>query len=122
MTHALLQHIVQMLEAGDPALMEGAAGPEAVVWHNDDGGEIPAIAAFEGARRLRELVDDLRVEVVRELPIEGGLVAQLELTGTVKASGAELRARNCMFLFEHDGKVQRIEEYVDPTFGAQIGV
>jgi ketosteroid isomerase-like protein len=92
------------------------------VWHNDDGVEIPAITAFEGARRLRELVDDLRVEVVRELTIEGGLVAQFELTGTVKVSGANLRARNCVFLFEQDGVLQRIEEYVDSTFGAQLGV
>jgi ketosteroid isomerase-like protein len=61
-------------------------------------------------------------EIVREFPIEGGVVAQLELTGTVKRSGAPLRARNCVFLYERSGQVLRVEEYLDPTFGSQLGV
>jgi ketosteroid isomerase-like protein len=118
----LLQRIAHMLESGDPSVMEGSAAPDAVVWHNDDGVEVPASTAFDGARSLKTLVDHLRVEIVREFPIQGGVVAQLELTGTVKQSGAPLRARNCMFLYERSGQVQRVEEYLDPTFGSQLGV
>jgi hypothetical protein len=33
-----------------------------------------------------------------------------------------LRARNCVFLYERSGQLQRIEEYLDPTFGSQLGV
>jgi hypothetical protein len=117
--HPLVGRIVELLESGDPSVMEGAYTGDAAVWHNDDGVDVPCAQAFAGAGALHALVEGLRV--VRESPIEGGVVVQVELHGMVRSTGAALRARNCMFLFEDGGVLQRVEEYMDPTFGAQLG-
>ena len=86
-----------------------AAAGATVYVNNLEASRAAAVARVVGGRAV-------------SLAIEGRLVAQLELTGTVKVSGAGLRARNCVFLFEQAGVLQRIEAYLDPTFGAQLGV
>ena len=116
----LLEQIVHMLESGDPSVMEGSAAPDAVVWHNDDGVEVPASTAFEGPRSLEALVDHLRVEVVHEFPIEGGVVAQLELTGTVKRSGAPFAAELRVLVWR-SGQVQRVEDISTPPSARSSG-
>jgi ketosteroid isomerase-like protein len=117
-----VDRVVELLETGDPSVMTGAYSADAAVWHNNDGVDVPCAQAFGGAGSLHGLVDGLYVEVVRELRIDGGVAVQVELRGTVRSTGAALRARNCMFLFEDGGVLQRIEEYLDPTFTIQLGL
>ena len=118
---AVIAKVVRSLEVGDVDL-DTLLAPDAVVWHNNDGIDMPARDAFAGGAGLRALVEDLRVAVVQEDAIPGGAVARVEIRGTVRSSGGELCARNCIFVtVADDGRLQRIDEYVDPTFLTQLG-
>lgn len=119
---ALLEAVVGAIESGDPGVVVPMLAPGAVVWHNDDGIEMPASDAFAGLSHLHQLVEGLRIDVLRHDATGDGLVARIEFRGTVRSTGTNLRARNCFFLTASDGRICRIDEYVDPTFRTQLGL
>ncbi len=49
-----------------------------------------------------------------------GFVMQFALRGTVIANGNAFEMQNCVVASMVDGKVTRIDEYVDPTVAAQL--
>jgi ketosteroid isomerase-like protein len=118
---AAVQRIADTLAGGDGAAIADILAGDAVVWHNYDGRDVPAAQAFTGVAQLHALVDGLRVDIVQDETISGGAVARLEIRGTVRGSGRPLLARNCIFVTITEGRVRRIDEYVDPTFGSQLG-
>ena len=108
---------------GDDVDFDALLAPGAVVWHNNDDVETPAKEALSRAAGLRAMVDGVHVVVVRQEPLPSGVVAQIEIRGTVASTGGSLCARNCVILTTtDDGRLQRLDEYVDPTFAAQLGL
>jgi hypothetical protein len=83
---------------------------------------VDVVRSLAGARVVHELVEGLNVHLVLAEPIPGGAVMRFEVRGTVKRTGATLRACNCMFATIVGGRITRIDEYIDPTFGTQLGV
>ena len=114
--------VLDVLAKGDPDAADHVLDPQAVLWHNDGIGEVPAKQGFAGARVVHELVEGLNVHLVLAEPVPGGAVMRFEVRGTVKSTGAELRACNCMFATVVGGRITRIDEYIDPTFGTQLAV
>jgi ketosteroid isomerase-like protein len=114
--------VLEVLATGDPGAADHVLAPDAVLWHNDGTGEVPAAQGFAGARGIHELVDGLQVDVLLAEPITGGAVMRFEVRGTVKSTGDELCARNCMFATVVDGRITRVDEYMDPTFVSQLGL
>ncbi len=114
--------VLDVLSKGDPDAADHVLAPDAVLWHNDGTGEVPAKAGFAGARGLHQLVEGLTVHVVLAQPIQGGAVMRFEVRGTVRSTGNELRARNCMFATVVEGRLTQIDEYLDPTFTSQLGL
>ena len=95
--------------------------PGAVVWHNHDRLEVDARENMAAIAMLSQLVDDLENEFPRVVPIEGGLLVQYVTTGKVRANGNPFEMQNCLIVLTNaDGLISRIEEYVDPTVGAQF--
>ena len=102
------------------AFVAGLA-PGAVVWHNHDGKDVDARENMAAIAMLAQLVDGLTNEHVRLATIDRGFVLQYVTRGTVRASGKELEMQNCLVVLTNaDGLMSRIEEYVDPTVGAQL--
>lgn len=98
-----------------------ALAPGAVVWHNHDRKEVDARDNMAAIAMLGQLVDGLENEHVRLAPIDGGFVLQFVTRGRVKASGNPFEMQNCLVVTTtDDGLVSRIDEYVDPTVGAQL--
>ena len=118
----LVDMILEVLERGDPEPITGRLTPSAVVWHNSDDVATPAATAFQQVRGLHALVDDVRVEVTRREPTSDGAVVQYVIRGVVRSSGSKLAANNCVFVRVKEGRIARIDEYVDPSFEAQLGV
>lgn len=114
--------VLEVLATGDATAADHVLAPDAVLWHNDGNGEAPARDGFAGASVLHQMIDGLRVDVLMAEPLPDGAVMRFEVRGTVRSTGAELCARNCMFATVVDGRITRIDEYMDPTFVSQLGL
>lgn len=117
---AIVQGLVDAFETGDAGKIVPHLAAGAVTWHNHDDLEVDSAEGFASLAVLHGLVDGVALDVVEQLPIPGGVVLRVVMRGTVKATGNQLAGRNCLFLRIADGKLTRIEEYVDPTFGDQL--
>ena len=120
MRHPFVDALANHMETGDETAIRAVLAPDAVFWHNHDDVDMNVEDGLKGVAMLRTIVDGLKLEVVSEEPVPDGVVIQTIFRATVKHSGKELAGRNCIFLREKDGKLARLEEYVDPTFGAQL--
>jgi ketosteroid isomerase-like protein len=98
-----------------------ALAPGAVVWHNHDRKEVDARENMAAIAMLGQLVDGLENEYVRLAAIDGGFMLQFVTLGTVRSSGKPFEMQNCLVVTTtSDGLMSRIDEYVDPTVGAQL--
>jgi ketosteroid isomerase-like protein len=98
-----------------------ALAPGAIVWHNHDRKEVDARENMAAIAMLGQLVAGLDNDHVRLATIDGGFMLQFVTRGTVRASGKPFEMQNCLVvLTDAGGLISRIEEYVDPTVGAQL--
>jgi uncharacterized protein len=95
--------------------------PGAVVWHNDDKVEVDAVENMKRLPGLHQLVDGVDVDVLQRERLEHGWLQRFVLRGTVRSTGRPLSAHNCVVVHVTDGLIARVDEYVDPTFGTQLG-
>jgi uncharacterized protein len=100
------------LLAGDLAELEAACAPDSVLWINLTEQERPLRSSLPGFARLRSKVPDLRMEAVRRREVPGGFVEQHVLVGTMP-DGEMLRVVGCFLGTVADGRITRLEEYVD---------
>jgi ketosteroid isomerase-like protein len=98
-----------------------ALAPGAIVWHNYDRKEIDARENMGAIAMLSQLVDELENEHVLLAPIDNGFVLQFVTRGKVRSNGNPFEMQNCLIVTTtDDGLIRRIDEYVDPTVGAQL--
>jgi ketosteroid isomerase-like protein len=110
-----------LLVTGEPASITEHLAPGAVVWHNHDRIDVDAIDNMASVAVLGELVDDLSVEHRLLASTPDGFVLQFVTLGTVRSNGKPFEMHNCIVVTRgDDGRITRIDEYVDPTVGAQL--
>ena len=98
-----------------------ALAPGAIVWHNHDRDEVDARENMAAIAMLGQIVDELENEHVLLAPIDRGFVLQFVTNGKVRANGNPFEMHNCLIVHTNaDGLITRIDEYVDPTVGAQL--
>ena len=105
------------LLAGDVEALQGACAAGSILWINLTERERPLEASLPGFASLRSKVPDLHMEAVRRRGVAGGFVEQHVLAGTMP-SGDPLRVVGCFLGTVEDGRITRLEEYVD---GGQAG-
>jgi hypothetical protein len=108
------------IEGRDPDAFVAVLAPGAIVWHNSDRKEVDARENMSSVAILSQLVDGLKSEQVRYEVIDGGFLLQFVVHGTVKSNGNTFEMQNCLVVTTDDGLISRIDEYVDPTVGAQF--
>jgi ketosteroid isomerase-like protein len=118
----LADAVVAILERGDPAVLRRHLAPGAVLWHNSDDREVDAHDAVGSVAGLHALVDGVHVDVLRRAEIPDGFVQRFVVRGTVRATRTALAAHNCVVATTAGGRITRMDEYVDPTFEAQLGL
>jgi ketosteroid isomerase-like protein len=116
----LVDVLTAALEGRDTAGFTAALAPGTVVWHNHDRQEIDAIENMAGIAMLAQLVNDAKCETTYLAPTPDGFVYQFVVRGTVASNGKPFEMQNCIIATTADGKYTRIDEYVDPTVGAQF--
>jgi ketosteroid isomerase-like protein len=107
------------VEAGDVAELERIYSPDARIWHNDDGAEQGVPDNLRVLRGLHRVVGDLRYEIVRRAEVDGGVFQQHVLHGRLP-DGSAVAMPAAMYLQIADGRVRRIEEYLDSAHAAPI--
>jgi ketosteroid isomerase-like protein len=114
---AIANRFFDGLLSGDLDELQAACAPGSVLWINLTEQERALEASLPGFARLRAKVPDLGMEGVRRRGVAGGFVEQHVLTGTMP-SGDALRVAGCFVGTVDNGRISRLEEYVD---GGQAG-
>jgi ketosteroid isomerase-like protein len=109
------------LTGGEPDDFVALLAPGAIVWHNYDRKEVDARENMAAIGMLGQLVENLKNERVLLSPTDNGFVLQFVTRGSVRSSGNDFEMQNCVVVTTtDDGLISRIDEYVDPTVGAQL--
>lgn len=119
--HELAAAFDAALTGGAPDAFEGALAPGAVIWHNHDRNEVDALENMAAMAMLGQLVDGLHNEHLLLAPTDDGFVLAYVTRGKVRSNGNPFEMHNCLIVHTtDDGLIARIDEYVDPTVGAQF--
>ena len=107
------------LEAGDIDTLREIYAPDALIWHNDDLIEQSVADNLRVLAGLHRAVSGLRYDIVRRVPAPDGVLQQHVLRGTLP-NGADVELQAAMYLQVRDGRITRIEEYLDSGKRATI--
>lgn len=107
----LADAIGSAVETGETARLATYFAPDAVVWHDIDHQEIDVPAAMAGIAMLSQVATDVRVEVVRRAALPDGFVQQFVIRGVM--AGKPFEMHNCLVVTVADGRIVRMDEYVD---------
>jgi ketosteroid isomerase-like protein len=110
----LLDRFFAALVSGDAAGVEAGYHPDARIWHNNDGREQCVADNLRTLRWIAANVKDWRYEDVRRADVQGGRVLQQHVLRGLAPDGSPLQVPACIiFSFGHDGRITRLEEYLD---------
>jgi ketosteroid isomerase-like protein len=104
--------LFRAIEAGRVDVVAELYAADAVIWHNHDGVEQ---TRDENLRTLRWLVDNLagvRYTDVRRSATATGFVQQ-HVLGVTNRAGADVQIPACIVATVEDGRITRLEEYLD---------
>jgi hypothetical protein len=102
-------------DTGDRGPWEKLMAPECVNWHNTDKKVVPS-HGMKAAAALKDFVQDLQTEVVKDVGFPGGHLICIVVRGLVPMTGRRLNAHNCIVLEIGAAGMTRIDDYVDPDF------
>jgi ketosteroid isomerase-like protein len=108
------------LETGDTTALADRCAEDMVVWHNSDRTDLDKDAALERISAVTRVAYGVTVEVVRLAETDFGFVDQIVLRGTFRATGFRLELHNCLLVTVDGGRVERVDEYVDPNVTSQM--
>jgi ketosteroid isomerase-like protein len=117
---ALAKRYFDSLETGDVDALIDCYAPDAAIWHNTSGKEITPAEHIEQLRGFTTRVLD-RAYVDRRIDVfAGGFVQQHVLRGTRKADGATVAMPTCDICRVHDGRITRLDAYIDSAHVAEL--
>jgi uncharacterized protein len=104
------QLMMDLIAAGTPEKVPMT--DDAVMWHNYDQTDWPAAETIANFAAIRAVFRDCRFENVRTASCGSVSLAQWDFTLTL-LDGSVLRAPGCFVVHERDGRIFRVEEYMD---------
>ncbi|MEZ5144071.1 MAG: nuclear transport factor 2 family protein [Acidimicrobiales bacterium] len=110
---ALADRMFAAIEAGDLDAVEATWGAEFATWTNF-GGEADRAGTRALLGWLTRRAQGLRYEVTRRILLPDGFVQQHVLHATA-ADGSEVAMPACVLATGTDGRITRIDEYLDPS-------
>jgi ketosteroid isomerase-like protein len=98
---------------GDDDVMRSLFESDAEIWHNTDGAVQTVEENLKLGRWLRRKVPDVAFTEIRHTVTEDGFIQRHRMTGTPPGGGM-LDVASCLLAtLGQDGKIQRLEEYLD---------
>lgn len=112
-------HFVDTVQRGDAEAMRACYAPDGVIWHNTDGVEQSIDDNIKVLKWFVETLPDRHYEVLRREVIPHGFVQQHILSATLP-TGEPWKMDACVVVRMKDGKIQRLDEYIDSAAGAKL--
>lgn len=116
---ALAERFFAAIEAGDIATVREIYAPDAEIWHNTDG---VVQGRSDNVRTLGWIaanLRDVRYTQIRRSRTDDGFVQQHVLVATNRA-GARVEVPACIVTIVRDGRITRLDEYLDSASVASI--
>lgn len=109
---ALADRFFGAIEAGDISGVASCYARDAIIWHNDDKLETGPAQNLEVLRQFIANVPKRVYANRRFFPVEGGFIQQHD-TELHLSDGRVLSLPVCIVFKVVDGKIQRLDEYLD---------
>jgi ketosteroid isomerase-like protein len=119
-TLELAKSLLDSVERGDVETMTTFFAPGATIWHNFDevDGTVEQTAGF--LRAVLTKVTRVRYEERRCSVTQSGFVHQHLFTAQRNDDGVRVRIPACLIASIEDGKITRVEEYMDSAHLAEL--
>jgi ketosteroid isomerase-like protein len=111
--YALADRMGRAYEQNDSNAIADCYDADARVWHNIDGVEQTVEEQVDVTRWLHERLKDVKYEISSRHSYDGGYVQQYVMHGTLANGGGAFRMPVCMNVTVRDGRITRLEEYLD---------
>ncbi len=108
----LCEQLFSAIIRGDIDAVRAIYAEDAVIWHNNDGVEQSPDQNLRVLRWVVRNVKDLRYEEIRRHETPTGFVQQHVLRGT-SPNGVVLEVPACIVCTVVDGRITRLDEYLD---------
>jgi ketosteroid isomerase-like protein len=115
----LAERLFAAITAGNVEAVRDIYAPDAVIWHNNDGVEQSALDNLRVLQWVVANIGNLRYDNVRRQRTETGFMQQHVLRGTAP-NGHELNIPACIVCTVRDGRITRLEEYLDSAHVAPL--
>ncbi|TDC98442.1 nuclear transport factor 2 family protein [Actinomadura sp. 7K507] len=119
MSREIVDKFFAAIQSGDIEAVRALYAPDAVIWHNDDLIEQSVEENLKVLGGLQRAVSGLRYEIVRQAETGDGVLQQHVLHGRLP-SGKDFQLHAAMYLQVRDGRIARIDEYLDSARRSEI--
>ncbi len=116
---ALAERFVGAIERGDIEAVKGCYAEDARIWHNFDNVDQTVPENLRVLGWIAGVLSDRKYNILRRVAIPGGFLQQHVLSGKLK-SGAPFSMPACLVVQVKDGRISRLEEYLDPAQAAAL--
>lgn len=111
----LVQTMIAAIEAGDVGGVRSCYSPDITVWANFDSRARDIESSLRVLEWLIGQTSARRYEIQRRVEIDGGVLQQHVLHGTVTATGKSFAMPACLILSIDGEHIAHIDEYLDPA-------
>ncbi len=119
-TLELARHFLRLLEEGDQEKARACYAEDARIWHNFDDYEQDVDENLQTLGWMVKNSRSRRYDIQRLEEIEGGYLQQHVLRIETR-SGEQIAMPACVVVQVRDGRIARIEEYLDPASAVKLG-
>jgi len=110
---ALAERFVAAIERGDIEGVKACYAPDAKIWHNFDNVDQSVEDNLKVLGWMSGVLENRKYNILRRVAIPGGYLQQHVLTGRIVKSGADFSMPACLVVHVEDGRIKRLEEYLD---------
>lgn len=116
----LARQFIQALESGETEIARGCFTADARIWHNFDDVSQTVDENMKLFEWMKRKFTTRRYEITRLEEVSGGYLQQHVLRMTDR-NGIEVSMHACVIVRVKEGKIDRIEEYLDPAPTGTLG-
>ncbi len=117
---ALAERFVAAIETGDIETLKSVCyAPDAEIWHNFDQVSQTVEQNLKVLGWMARVLPQRRYEILRRVVIPGGYLQQHVLRGK-RPDGEDFAMPACLVVMVKDGRITRLEEYLDPAQAAVL--